>query len=149
MARTREAAPAGDEDTGYSEEDDGLGAEEEKVFRISGVTYLQIPALDAHDAGVFYHEVFDWNLSGDPEYPSFDDGTGHVLGTWVIYRQPAPADAGVLVYVFVESLEETLDKVAAHGGAIKTVPFQDGDLWIATFTDPTGNAIGLWSRRGR
>jgi uncharacterized protein len=149
MAITREVPKTDEEQqSGAGEEDDGLRAEERRVYRVSGVTYLHIPARDAHEASQFFHAVFGWNLRGDPENPSFDDGTGHVLGTWVTYRPPAP-DAGILPYVFVESLDETLDKVCAKGGAIRSLPFQDGDHWVATFTDPSGNAFGIWGRKAR
>jgi predicted enzyme related to lactoylglutathione lyase len=147
MAITRDAPPV-EVEHDEAEEGDGLLAEERRVYRVSGVTYLHIPARDEHEASRFFQSVFGWNLRGDPEHPSFDDGTGHVLGTWVTYRQPAP-DAGILPYIFVESLDETLDKVCAHGGAIRSLPFQDGDLWVATFTDPSGNAMGLWARKPR
>lgn len=138
----------GHEDAAAIEEQSPYWAEEQRVYRVAGVTYLHIPSRDAHESSRFFHQVFGWHLRGDPEHPSFDDGTGHVLGTWVTYRPPV-TEAGVLPYVYVESVDETLDKVCAHGGAILSLPFAEGDLWVATFADPSGNAFGIWQRGPR
>lgn len=129
-------------------EEEEIRATEQRVYRVSGVTYLHIPARDAYEASHFFQAVFGWSLRGDPEHPYFDDGTGHVLGTWVTHRSPAP-ESGILPYVYVENLDETLDKVCANGGQILMLPFQEGDSRIATFTDPSGNAFGIWQRGRR
>src|SRR5439155_1744557 len=60
---------------------------------------------------------------------------------WVI-----GGEAGVRPYVFVERVDETLEKVVAHGGAVVTAPYPEGDLWVATFHDPPGNVIGVWQQ---
>ncbi len=53
-------------------------------------------------------------------------------------------DGGVRPYVFVENVDETLEKVVAQGGEIVTVPYPEGDLWVALFRDPAGNVVGVW-----
>ena len=52
-------------------------------------------------------------------------------------------------YVYVERVDETLDRVVAHGGEVVTAPYPEGDLWVATFRDPTGNVIGVWQQGPR
>jgi uncharacterized protein len=59
---------------------------------------------------------------------------------------PVAGEAGVLPYVFVESVDETLAKVVAHGGQIVTPPYPEGDLRVATFRDAGGNVIGVWQQ---
>jgi predicted enzyme related to lactoylglutathione lyase len=59
---------------------------------------------------------------------------------------PAAGEAGVLPYVFVERLDETLEKVVAQGGEVVTLPYPEGDLRVATFRDPAGNVIGVWQQ---
>jgi uncharacterized protein len=59
---------------------------------------------------------------------------------------PVAGEAGVLPYVFVERVDETLEKVVAQGGEVVTQPYPEGDLWVSTFRDPAGNVIGLWQR---
>ena len=55
---------------------------EGSVARPGGVSYLAIPARDVARSAAFYHAVFGWELRGDPDEPSFSDGTGHVIGHW-------------------------------------------------------------------
>ena len=120
------------------------GAEgENPVFRVGGVSYLWIPAADPHRSAAFYEAVFGWKVDVDRERPSFEDGTGHVIGHF-IKDAPVAGDAGIRPYVFVESVDETLDKVAAQGGEVVTAPYPEGDLWVATFRDPAGNVVGVW-----
>src|SRR5205809_1389608 len=119
------------------------GAEEPRVFRPSGVSYLRIPAGDPHRAAAFHEDVFGWRVDAAREDPSFEDGTGHVIGHFV-RDLPVAGEAGVRPYVFVESVDETLAKVVAQGGEVVTPPYPEGDLWVATFRDPAGNVIGAW-----
>jgi uncharacterized protein len=122
--------------------------EQPSVFRVGGVSYLRIPAPDPSRTAAFYRDVFGWNLRGDPDEPSFDDGTGHVIGHFV--RDLAVAgDAGVRPYIFVERVDDTIRKLVAEGGEVVTEPYPEGDLWVATFRDPAGNVLGVWQRGPR
>ncbi len=56
---------------------------------------------------------------------------------------PVAGEAGVLPYVFVEDVAETLEKVVAHGADVVTPPYPERNLRIATFRDPAGNGIGV------
>jgi uncharacterized protein len=122
--------------------------EQPSVFRVGGVSYLRIPAPDPSRTAAFYRDVFGWNLRGDPDEPSFDDGTGHVIGHFI--RDLAVAgDAGVRPYIFVERVDDTIRKLVAEGGKVVTGPYPEGDLWVATFRDPAGNVLGVWQRGPR
>jgi predicted enzyme related to lactoylglutathione lyase len=116
--------------------------------RLSGISYLHIPATDPQRSGAFYHEVFGWELRGDPASPSFTDGTGHVTGAWHADLPPAP-EGGVLPYIYVDDVDVTLAKVASNGCDIKTEPFPEGPLWVATFHDPAGNVVGVYQHGPR
>ena len=59
---------------------------------------------------------------------------------------PVAGESGVLPYVFVERVDETLEKVVAQGGEVVTPPYPEGDLRVATFRDPAGNVIGVWQQ---
>jgi predicted enzyme related to lactoylglutathione lyase len=113
------------------------------VFRVGGVSYLRIPATDPPATAAFYAAVFDWRLGGNAAEPSFEDGSGHVIGHFVA-DLPVAGEAGVRPYIFVERVDETLDKVVAHGGEVVTSPYPEGDLWVATYRDPVGNVLGVW-----
>ena len=119
--------------------------EDQHVFRTGGVSYLRIPAEDPRQSASFYAAVFGWSVDSDRESPSFEDGTGHVIGHFVA-DLPAAGEAGVRPYVFVERVDETLALVVAQGGELVTPPYLEGDLLVATFRDPSGNVVGVWQR---
>ncbi len=121
------------------------GADEPRVFRPGGVSYLHIPATDPRRSAGFYAAVFGWTVNIDRDEPSFEDGTGHVIGHFIADLSVAGA-AGVRPYIFVDSVDETLERVTARGGEVVTAPYPEGDLRVATFHDPAGNEIGVWQR---
>jgi predicted enzyme related to lactoylglutathione lyase len=122
-----------------------VSPEPPRVFRPGGISYLRIPAEDPRGTAAFYQAVFGWNVDLDRDEPSFEDGTGHVIGH---FRADAPVagEAGVRPYVYVESVDETLAKVAAESAEVVTAPYPEGDLVIATFRDPAGNVVGVWQQ---
>lgn len=119
--------------------------EEPRVFRRNGISYLRIPALEPRRSGRFYEDVFGWMVDTDREDPSFEDGSGHVVGHFVA-DLPVAGEAGVMPYVFVERVAETLGKVVAHGGQVVSPAAAEGGLLVATFSDPAGNVLGLWQQ---
>jgi predicted enzyme related to lactoylglutathione lyase len=107
------------------------------------VTYAQIPASDPRASGDFYAAVFGWNIRGDDQHLSFDDATGNVAGAFVRDREISRTP-GILPYVYVASVDDTLQKVRARGGEIVRPRYDEGGLWVATIRDPAGNVVGVW-----
>lgn len=120
---------------------------ESPVFRDAGVSYLRIPAADPRATAAFYRDVFGWTVDVERPDPSFEDGTGHVIGHFV-GDQPVGGEAGIRPYVYVTSVDDALARVTANGGGVATSPYPEGDLVVATFTDPSGNVVGVWQRAG-
>ncbi len=116
---------------------------EPTVLRHAGISYLRIPADDAKKTAAFYQAVFGWKVDLDRADPSFEDGTGHVIGHFVTTSTVA-GEAGIRPYVCVPRVDDALTKIADHGGAVVEDPYPEGDLWIATFRDPAGNVVGVW-----
>jgi uncharacterized protein len=116
-----------------------------RVSRSGGISYLRVPAKDPRESASFYAEVFGWKVDANRDEPSFEDGTGHVIGHFVT-DVPVAGEAGILPYVFVEQVDDTLAKVLARGGEVATPPYPEGDLRVATFKDPAGNVIGVWQQ---
>jgi uncharacterized protein len=121
---------------------------ESRVFRGAGISYLRIPADDPRQTAAFYQSVFGWSVDRSRPDPSFEDGTGHVIGHFTA-DWPVAGEAGVRPYIYVERLDDTLQKISDQGGEVVIGPYPEGDLWVATFRDPAGNVLGVWQRGPR
>jgi uncharacterized protein len=116
------------------------------VFRPGGVSYLRIAASDVGRSAAFYRTVFGWKTDNDAG--RFEDATGHVIGHFMI-DLPVAGEAGVVPYIYVQDIEETLARVTGAGGEVSLHPYREGDLWVAMTRDPAGNAIGVWQHGPR
>jgi predicted enzyme related to lactoylglutathione lyase len=114
------------------------------TFANGKICYLEIPATDIPRSAAFYEAVFGWHIRqrGDGS-TAFDDGVGEVSGTWVIGRPPS-TQAGVLVYIMVDSVAATMEAVVAQGGEIVQAIGVDAPEVTARFRDPAGNIFGLY-----
>ena len=66
---------------------------ESQVFRPAGISYLRIPSQEPQQTAAFYESVFGWSVNKDRPDPSFEDGTGHVIGHFIA-DQPVAGEAG-------------------------------------------------------
>jgi len=108
------------------------------------ICYIEIPATDISRSVKFYQTVFGWNIRrrGDGS-TAFDDGVGEVSGTWVTGRPPS-SQPGLLFYIMVDSVADTVDAIIAEGGEIAQPIGADAPEITARFRDPGGNIIGLY-----
>jgi len=108
------------------------------------ICYLEIPTQDIERSMKFYEAVFGWNTRkrGDGNF-AFDDGVGEVSGTWVKGRAPSNAP-GILVYIMVDSVAETIEKIEENGCEIVQPVGGDAPEITARFRDPGGNVLGLY-----
>jgi len=117
---------------------------ENRLARHGHVSYLEIPAADAQQSAAFYEAVFGWSVSHrDAGDPRFDDGSGQLIGRWVTGRVASSA-AGLLPYIYVDRIDNAVERIVAQGGEIMKPPYPEGNLWVATFCDPAGNIMGVW-----
>lgn len=125
----------------------GAGEDHSVAARLTtpgAITYLHIPAADVRQAAAFYHDVFGWTINNpDSDRPSFDDPSGHLSGAWVSDHPPG-REPGLMLYIYVDHVDKTVQQVVAHGGEIVAPASPEGLLSIASFRDPAGNVIGLW-----
>lgn len=108
------------------------------------ICYLEIPATDPLASSKFYQKIFGWSIRarGDGA-TAFDDTTGEVSGAWITGRPPATSP-GLVVYIMVDSVAETVETIAANGGVIVQPIGADAPEITARFRDPGGNVIGLY-----
>jgi len=111
------------------------------------ICYIELPAVDIARSADFYGGVFGWNIRRrDDGSTAFDDTVGEVSGSWVLGRPPASAP-GLMVYIMVDDVAATLDKIVEDGGKIVQPIGADAPEITARFSDPAGNVIGLYEER--
>ncbi len=114
---------------------------------IGKICYLEIPTTDIGRSVSFYQSVFGWSTRqrGDGS-TTFDDGVGEVSGAWVTNR-PISATPGLLLYIMVDSIAASVEKIVANDGRI-VEPFDPVRREaFALFADPDGNVLGLYQER--
>ena len=114
------------------------------------ICYLEIPADDIAQSAEFYSSVFGWKTRtrGDGRL-AFDDATGEVSGTWIKERPPA-GEPGILIYIMVDSVKETIEAIIAQGGGtiVQEIGLDASEI-TARFKDPAGNVLGLYQEPAR
>ena len=116
------------------------------VFRPGDVSYLRIAAPDPGRSAAFYSAAFGWKVRTAAN--AFEDATGHVIGHFM-EDLPVAGEAGVVPYIYVRDIDQTLARLTEAGGEVTTKPYPEGDLWVAMTRDPAGNAIGVWQHGSR
>jgi predicted enzyme related to lactoylglutathione lyase len=107
------------------------------------VVAFQIRGRDAAKLAEFYKEIFGWEMSDGPMgvalvKPGIGGPVEGVGGT--IF----PGNPGVVIFVQVLSLIDTLARTVELGGKRVMEPFDvPGGPTIAQMADPEGNIIGL------
>jgi len=116
------------------------------TFANGKICYIEMPSTDATRSADFYKRVFGWNIRkrGDGSI-AFDDTVNEVSGTWVKGRPPQ-GNLGLMVYIMVDSVTETVDAIVANGGEIVQSIGADAPEITARFRDPAGNVIGLFQQ---
>jgi predicted enzyme related to lactoylglutathione lyase len=108
------------------------------------VCYLEVPASNVAQSALFYAKVFGWRMrTRGNGTQAFDDVTGAVSGAFVVGR-PASTNPGLLVYIMVDSVEDTCNTIEASGGTIVQALGGDAPELTARFRDPGGNVLGLY-----
>jgi predicted enzyme related to lactoylglutathione lyase len=80
----------------------------------------------------------------DSDEPAFADATGHVIRHFIT-GDPAPDQTGILPFVYVKDVDAALARIERYGGSVARSARPEGSLRVATFRDPEGNLIGLWT----
>ena len=107
--------------------------------------WVEIRVRDLEKAKNFYGSLFDWKIIGekntDYAYWLIDTGEKPDVGMW---RFPEGKPLSVPVYILVDDIDKTLEKVAKFGGRVVVPKSKEGGNAMATFADPDGNLFGLY-----
>ena len=109
------------------------------------ITWLELPATDPATTQKFYHDVFGWKVTqqGNDQYAEFYDT--ELTGGGIYKVDTMPVQGGIVAYIQVASIADTIAKIGQHGGAPAGEKQQipDGGH-IIQFDDPAGNKLGLY-----
>ena len=117
----------------------------------AAVDWFEVLGSDAARSQRFYAELFGWTfapeVTGFEGYHVFTTPVGEAGAGGAIGKRGEMAPENLRTYVHVDSIDETLAKVAELGG---TVVEQKGEVpgmgWYAVLADSEGNEIALWER---
>ena len=107
--------------------------------------YIELGSTDLSATCAFFGSVFGWRFT--PYGPAYAgivaaDGSGEVGG---IDASTVPIPGGPLVLIYSDDLDATHDAVVAAGGSVDVPPYDFPGGRRFHFTDPSGNALGVWS----
>ncbi len=119
------------------------------------VTWFEIAVRDIEKASKFYGKIFGTKLAVLPDgnrtmamFPAQWD-KGEIGGALVAGRGVRPGSHGTVVYLNGgKDLQKILDRVRKAGGKVllpKTPIPMEGAGFMAFFSDPDGNRVGLSS----
>ena len=116
------------------------------------VVHFEISGRDGEALSEFYSSLFGWNINDNTHGiysvdPASENGVdGHIFTT----TDDTCSPNGVTIYIQVEDLEASLEKVESSGGQTLVPPraIPSGVGSFALFLDPSGNCIGLYQSKG-
>ncbi|WP_433831177.1 VOC family protein [Actinoplanes sp. CA-015351] len=121
---------------------------------VGSVVHFELPADDLDRAGAFYAGAFGWTF-GDQGVPGTATVTTGPSDEYGRPTEPGTINGGAavrgsvvstpLVTVEVADIDEALSRIEALGGKRLQERTPVGTYgFVAYFTDPEGNTVGLW-----
>jgi len=105
------------------------------------VQYIEFLSRDLSRAKAFYTKSFGWKFTDyGPGYTAFEGE--YVDGG---FTSGEPVKGTVLVILYSNNIEATLEKIVAAGGAIVKELFDFPGGRRFHFTDPDGYELAVWS----
>ena len=114
--------------------------------------WIEIRTSQVEETARFFESLFGWQITqkldadGSPVW-LFDTGGEPRLenlrrgGFWL---RPVVEQPGVVVYILVDDIDQTLQKAVELGGKIVAPKSPQGSAFKAFFTDPSGALFGVW-----
>ena len=118
------------------------------------LVWWEIESRDPAAFQQFAGDIFGWRF--EPAFQNTDLGADY----WIIRQgersigglqradeRAASPQIGTRLYFDVDDLEGTLEQVVRLGGTVERSRTDLGgdDRWFATFREPTGISVGLWT----
>lgn len=114
------------------------------------IVHIELPTADVKASQAFYVSLFGWRIETDErfDYTMFEPEEGPGGGFVKLGEKTKPGD--VIIYVDTDDIDATLRQAESLGGQVVQPKMEiPGEGWIAIFTDPCGNRIGLFQGSGQ
>ncbi len=111
------------------------------------INYIELSEIDMDEAKRFYESAFQWQFTDyGPAYAGIrsHDGIGEVGGLCLAEQVTT---GGVLVVLYSDDLEGSLESVKSAGGTITKEPFAFPGGRRFHFLDPSANELAVWSEK--
>ena len=121
-----------------------------QATKVAPICYIEIPAPNPAKSAAFYSAVFGWQCEASKlselDYWMFNTGEAQLQGGFT--AEKPVQQGGIIFYISVEDIDGTLRQIEVHGGTIVFPKEAIGGEYgfTATFKDPNGNQIGLWTK---
>ena len=111
------------------------------------INYIELPSTNLLLTKEFYSRAFGWNFQDfGPEYIAFNNA-GIDGGFYLSDKHSSTLNGSVLVVLYSENLESTLEKIKMCGGNIIKPVFSFPGGKRFHFSDPSCNEIAVWSEK--
>ncbi|WP_028671047.1 VOC family protein [Saccharospirillum impatiens] len=109
------------------------------------INYVEMPARDIAATKRFFGAAFGWSfVDYGPEYTALENA-GLDGGFFKSEQSATTSNGSVLVVLYSDNLNATLQQVKAAGGAIMREVFEFPGGRRFHFSDPSGNEFAVWS----
>ena len=119
---------------------------------MNSVTWFEIPVSDFARAKSFYEAILGTTIAendiGDSKMGWFpwEQGAPGSAGAIIQHEAYTPSHSGTLVYLSVEDIESTLERIESNDGKILKGKQSIGEFgFVAHFEDTEGNRVALHS----
>ena len=115
----------------------------DSVHQHHRIDYLEFTVTDLAESKKFYGKVFGWEFNDyGPTYAGIRGDQGEVGG----FSQGQVRPGGVLVVLYSDELENTLERVRSNGAEIVKEIFEFPGGRRFHFRDPSGNELAVWGQ---
>ncbi|MCV2884013.1 VOC family protein [Aestuariibacter sp. AA17] len=109
------------------------------------INYVEFPARDMDATKAFFAAVFGWGFTDYGEDYAAINEAGLDGGFYRADHCASVANGSVLVVIYSENLEDSLERVKKHGGEIIKDIFAFPGGRRFHFSEPSGNEFAIWS----
>ena len=125
-------------------EPDVMGSPDFSGSKKNTFRWVEIGTPDFNTASAYYTRLLGWRFSSVEGMTDYGVCTDIMPGIGLVGGERGAALRGMTDYISVDNLEETCNKIRAHGGTVVGEPIELGDGGLfALFLDPDQNRFGI------